>query len=519
MKQTILIVFVILFLCDKLFAEKPSILTEGPFIILASATNETHKKLNMKFLNMAKKLGFEIIESEIENQNLYHRDLQNKDSSTITINLSVTDTEYCNICNSANDMNIICFSEIIMECPLNNTKPLAITTDSILEYGILYNAIANNNFEVLNNVLVCLPNNLPETDNIQGELKELNPNLAVLFQYNCETLKDINSSLLAIVTPSPYDLETNTPTIIYNTPHLYPEAKDQLPNMANLMIPWKHLKYAILQFLKSMNWYRVAVLSDDAEDSVEFLEDLTPFLDENDITYSSEICNCIGRNCDFIGANKRLTDMKIVILNLNSKNGRQFLNYMTFLDKNRKTKIKWIVRGWPFDKDEKFHSMVDLFSFTQSSVFGVAPSYNDLHSPYVSVIRRSLELITTSYKDALGDREKFTKWFASKTKDSAPYKTIVYIIRKFHEQDLRVVATMEIENTKVVKELKFAKIYDKLPLDVPRECFLRSRNYFQPCDDELLLILLGVLILFMLVYLIVTLYFVKCHNNLYSRLF
>jgi hypothetical protein len=202
--------------------------------------------------------------------------------------------------------NLFCANEIDEEwlqfstekrennCYTDQNATLVIVSDTTLKYDRLYSMIQTTNFEINDKVLVCLPNNLRNIDDIKSRIENIG-DLPIVFEHDCDRNVKINDLTLAVLAPAALDLDEKIPMILYNTPKVN---ENTFPKSINLLRNLRPLKFAYMNFLNHMKWQRVAILSDDSDSSEQFLDEILPLFNDKKILYTDQRCS--SRTCEFI---------------------------------------------------------------------------------------------------------------------------------------------------------------------------------------------------------------------------
>lgn len=139
----------------------------------------------------------------------------------------------------------------------------------------------------LNTILLCLDEG-PDR-NIKIDIKPLR----LVISMDCtRKLKSDNENFLAVLAPTPFKIETDyspIPVMFYKTPYLSVNDDATFVNSVPL-IPWQLLKYVYLEFMKSMDWRRAVIFSDDSYYSIDFEYELTKLFNVERIVYTVIRC-------------------------------------------------------------------------------------------------------------------------------------------------------------------------------------------------------------------------------------
>ncbi|XP_063831964.1 uncharacterized protein LOC135081160 [Ostrinia nubilalis] len=401
--------------------------------------------------------------------------------------------------------NLMCSTD----CDENSTLTYThLISDTIpFKYGSLFQVIDHEPFKYYSEIIICLPRNTPNFSIYKTYLKTYGWDVDI--RKDCEANIMPQNHTLAMITYEAPNTDLFLPAIFYHTPYMLPEVMDRFPNSLSLSTDWAPLKYAFVEFLKKMNWQRVAVVSDDAVYSEAFADELTSLFTMEGLIFTDQRCS---KTCNFVKSLILLknADAKVIILNVDKENARQLVSAITRLQLRG---VLWIVRDWPFEQVSLFQGMTEVYSLTLS------PGYNkteDYH-PYLSSINKGIQIIDRIYKNVLGDKETFLRNL-SKAVRPKDYKTYAYVMLFRDNPAPSVVASMIIEEDRV-KIMRFSDVYGgAVPSDLKEACIVRSYDYFQPCNHLKLLLLVLVWIAFALAVLLIIVCFNKYRRKRYNRL-
>ncbi|KAG6456740.1 hypothetical protein O3G_MSEX009916 [Manduca sexta] len=201
--------------------------------------------------------------------------------------------------------NIICNNNTIKKFSYPSVK---LMSENVEDYHELYNAVLNfpNKSHVEKHeekatsnfvILIC-------TDNEPNEVSKHYVGNDIKFSTHCERDIEIyQKDLLAVVTAKPLEIDYDimVPIMLYQAP-CYDENISKIHNYVT-MTKCDHYKLALVEFLKSVGWTRVAVVSDNAAYSEKFEREVTALFDENQFAYTVVKCHeSLKRGCNFTEA-------------------------------------------------------------------------------------------------------------------------------------------------------------------------------------------------------------------------
>lgn len=148
-------------------------------------------------------------------------------------------------------------------------------------------------------VIVCLPtlNVMAHKHLYQRRLRIKHQDMTLKFEYCNESVTEIKNTTLAVVANKPMKCDPKVPIVFYQMPYFHQQLQDNFPNSINLSPPWRPLKYAFMSFLKTMQWHRVFIISDDSEYSENFAKELISMFNKEGFAYKA--VKCEGRDCQF----------------------------------------------------------------------------------------------------------------------------------------------------------------------------------------------------------------------------
>ncbi|KAL4706734.1 hypothetical protein ACJJTC_014489 [Scirpophaga incertulas] len=473
-------------------------------INLIASRNVRHQHKNFLLETVLKRMGYEV---DVHNVNVSDFGTTVR-YSTETRNARVINLEaFCDAHGYVLFTNSMLYIIEDNRNLCNNSKHILVSED-LFKNDAIRNVLETKNFEIPDKVLLCLPKNLPKWSQITEQFNDIH----LIVEDDCNTIT-IDDSIIAILTDAPFRSETRLPVIFYHTPYLAVEYKDSFPISIQLWSEWKPLVYAFKYFLDSMKWRRVAVISDDSDYSLNFLQELLLLLDMEGFVYSSQMC--VGIYCNFSHALQTLEDANavIVIINVDTIHAEKLVHMIPYYSLNH---VTWIVRDWPFPRNMKFQGMTEIFSITLSPKFTKHPQADERYV-YANCVRRGLSLIRNAYKKVHGDRKKIQRYIADYPNNYGIYRHHAYVMRTDTSGRFTTAAVMRINGSHVDRVLNNPATYIKP--DVLDMCPIRNNDYFNPCGTEEIMWIMAIVIMFIFMIPVIIVYFCNCQESPYERIF
>lgn len=152
--------------------------------------------------------------------------------------------------------------------------------------------------EVNYKILVCTKKYRKNLANLKKKLLFDDGVKIITYSYDsCE--QELKDDVIAVLAPSPEMIdETDKPVIFYEQPFPVPEATASyknsiIPHSVRSMEPYS---YALLEFIKEMNWHRVAVVSDGSTESIAYEELLRKLFYEEGLAHQFMTVTETNRN-------------------------------------------------------------------------------------------------------------------------------------------------------------------------------------------------------------------------------
>lgn len=182
------------------------------------------------------------------------------------------------------------------------SSSLKVVSKSISNYNQLYELAENFyiNEPAFERKYFFLPNNIPEPIKnysvllCTGDEKRIKlfSNIPIIQIKNCDEI-EYSRYFIAVIAPKPFQREdlSEVPVLFYDTLLLLPEVKDMYPNSLVLYESYfKSLNLALMRFIQSKGWRRIALVSDDTQHSEAFETEFTASLNEKGLLYMSNLC-------------------------------------------------------------------------------------------------------------------------------------------------------------------------------------------------------------------------------------
>ncbi|KAJ0172749.1 hypothetical protein K1T71_011888 [Dendrolimus kikuchii] len=299
---------------------------------------------------------------------------------------------------------------------------------------------------------------------------------------HCElNMKKYAHELEAVLSPKPFhiDTESTIPTVFYDC---YTEDDvDMAPFVNTARNFCDNIEYVYLRFLKKMSWQRVAIISDYSKLSDELEHRLTKLFGESDIVYGIEKCTESGD--DLKKTLKKLVDVdaRIIILNTDKVTTEALFKQVNALNLPD-NKYVWITKNFMPSNHLKILPQL---------VYNISPKKI---SVFMSISPFDINITESGSRSAR--RRTAHKLLKGIMKPS-------FIIKGPNYQ-----STFEVSSNGI-KEVNSSPSYQYLRIQDMEPCALRSINFYNPCNDFELYLILSVLLLFSVALLVVTTFFIE----------
>ncbi|KAG6456739.1 hypothetical protein O3G_MSEX009916 [Manduca sexta] len=387
--------------------------------------------------------------------------------------------------------NIICNNNTIKKFSYPSVK---LMSENVEDYHELYNAVLNfpNKSHVEKHeekatsnfvILIC-------TDNEPNEVSKHYVGNDIKFSTHCERDIEIyQKDLLAVVTAKPLEIDYDimVPIMLYQAP-CYDENISKIHNYVT-MTKCDHYKLALVEFLKSVGWTRVAVVSDNAAYSEKFEREVTALFDENQFAYTVVKCHeSLKRGCNFTEALESLkkSDGRVFIANMDENNARIVQQQASHVWTGYNFLSSWIFKGFMLTGDTE--AMGDVYSIflepetNQSMTNTLQHIHNNIR--YKNSIISAIKMIRTAYTRIWRrynemERKLFFRKLTHKIRKQLSSGAKVNV----HLKSPREVFTeMTIMDGKVTTHHKRQRRREDMS-----SCSFRRNDYHNPCDDHTLL--------------------------------
>lgn len=185
------------------------------------------------------------------------------------------------------------------------SKRVKLVSEKIMEIPFLFNFVLDFK-QKINKIVICTEEDI-NLDFISPLGFDDATNTIRYIQSKCNrnsgTIPSLVKDVIAIVAPNPEWIEeTSKPIIFYEEPYTVPTASAFYANFIMRLRSWKPMADTFLRFLQQMNWNRVAILSDDSDESEAFEKELRKLFEEKEVTYtviSGKYKEKTNKCCDF----------------------------------------------------------------------------------------------------------------------------------------------------------------------------------------------------------------------------